>query len=152
MKSLFPTLQQSYFSVSSQPDTGYTPLFLARVPAGFPSPADDYIEEGLDLNTYLIRRPASTFMFQVVGDSMTGAGIIEGDKVVVDRSITPKNGHIVVAVMGGDYTLKRLFKTRTCIELHAANPKYSPIAFNESSDLQIWGVVVGAVRRYTAIS
>ena len=144
------TLIQTFIPADSYPVADATPYFLSRIPAGFPSPADDYLEDGLDLNTYLIRRKASTFMFGVTGDSMIGAGILDGDKVVVDRSITAQHGHIVVAVVASEYTLKYLVKISGSIELHAANPKFKPAKFNEASDLQIWGVVIGVVRRYSA--
>ena len=81
---------------------------------------------------------------------MIGAGILDGDKVVVDRSITAQHGHIVVAVVTGEYTLKYLANNSGGVELHAANPKFKPVKFNEASDLQIWGVVIGVVRRYSA--
>lgn len=91
----------------TEPSPG-TPLYLDRISAGFPSPADDYIETALDLNTYLIRNPAATFMVRVSGDSMTGAGISDGDVLVVDRSEEPAHGRIVVAVLDGELTVKRL--------------------------------------------
>ena len=84
------------------------PLFLARISAGFPSPADDYVESALDLNAYLVRNPAATFMVKVSGDSMIGAGIADGDILVVDRSEEAVHGRIVVAVLDGELTVKRL--------------------------------------------
>ena len=85
-------------------------LLLERIPAGFPSPADEYAESTLDLNTYLIRNKVSTFFFRVIGDSMTGANIHDGDLLVVDRSIEPKHGHIVLAVINNEHTVKRLYR------------------------------------------
>ncbi len=125
-----------------------TSLFSYRISAGFPSPSEDHLEDGLDLNDYLIRHKSATFMFAVSGDSMTGVGILDGDKVVVDRAIRPQHGQIVVAVVRSEFTIKRLFKREERVELHAANPKYPPITFTEAGDLLIWGVVVGVVRRY----
>ncbi len=119
-----------------------------QLKAGFPSPATDYVEETLDLNAYLIANQAATFVFQVKGESMTGAGIFEGDKVIVDRSINPLSGDIVVAVVGGEYTLKRLIQVAGRIELHPENPDFQPIVFKGDTELQIWGVVVGSIRRY----
>lgn len=117
--------------------------------AGFPSPAQGYEEQSLDLNEYLLRNPVSMFIFSVAGDSMSGAGIQEGDKVIVDRALTPKNRDIVVAVVESEYTLKRLITTRGRPELHPENPEYKPRIFADSEQLEIWGVVTGVVRRYT---
>lgn len=123
-------------------------LLSHRISAGFPSPAADYAEEGLDLNAYLVRNKPATFMFSVKGDSMIGASIEDGDKVVVDRALHPKHHDIVVAVVDGEYTIKRLFKHQGQVELRPENPAYAPILFSEGSELQVWGVVVGVVRRY----
>lgn len=125
-------------------------LLSHRISAGFPSPATDYVEEGLDLNDYLVRNKPATFMFTVKGDSMTGASIEEGDKVVVDRAQHPKHGDIVVAVVDGEYTIKRLFKHMGRVELRPENAAYPPIVFHDGSELMVWGVVVGVVRRYAS--
>ena len=118
-----------------------------RVPAGFPSPADDFLEEKINLNTLLIEHPSSTFVMQVSGDSMNNAGILDGDHIIVDKSKTAISGKIVVAVLNGDMTVKYLQKTSSGFCLKAANPKYAPIHVQEGHDLEIWGVVVGVVRR-----
>ena len=124
-----------------------TPLYLERISAGFPSPADDYIETALDLNTYLVRNPAATFMVRVSGDSMSGAGIHDGDILVVDRSEEPVPGRIVVAVLDGELTVKRLVRKDGQIFLTPENPRYRPIAVAAEQDLHVWGVVSGVVRR-----
>lgn len=124
------------------------PLAAHRVAAGFPSPATDYLEDGLDLNAYLVQHPAATFLFSVQGHSMQGAGILDGDKVVVDRAVDARHGHIVVAAVDGEFTLKRLYQRHNRVELHPENPAFTPIQFTGSTQLQIWGVVVGVVRRY----
>lgn len=142
------TLVQTPVSVALDAVARDLPLLAHRISAGFPSPAADYIEVGLDLNDYLVRNKPATFLFTVKGDSMTGASIEEGDKVIVDRALTPKHRDIVVAVVDGDYTLKRLHKYRGRIELRAENPVYQPIEFKDGSELLVWGVVVGVVRRY----
>ena len=129
-----------------------TTLLSHRISAGFPSPAADYAEEGLDLNHYLVQNKPATFMFTVKGDSMLGAGICDGDKVVVDKALKPKHKDIVVAVVDSEYTIKRLYQLRGRIELQPENPNYQPITFNEGSELQIWGVVVGVVRKYSNAS
>ncbi len=127
-------------------------LLTHRLSAGFPSPATDYSDEGLDLNDYLVRNKPATFMFTVRGDSMIGAAIEDGDKVVVDRALTAKNRDIVVAAVDGEYTIKRLYKYRGKVELRPENPNYPAITFGDGTELQIWGVVVGVVRRYTSKS
>lgn len=124
------------------------PLLQHRVSAGFPSPADEYVEKGLDLNTYLVRNKAATYFFRVAGDSMTGAHIHDGDMLVVDRSIEPRHGHIVLAVINREYTVKRLHVCDGVVELHAENPAYLPICFKEHEELQVWGVVVGTIARF----
>ena len=125
-------------------------LISHRISAGFPSPASDYVEDGLDLNDYLVRNKPATFMFTVKGDSMTGASIEDGDKVVVDRSQAPQHNDIVVAVVDGEYTIKRLFMRDGAVELRPENAAFSAIRFAEGRELEVWGVVVGVVRRYPA--
>ncbi|MDY7574762.1 translesion error-prone DNA polymerase V autoproteolytic subunit [Actimicrobium sp. CCI2.3] len=124
------------------------PFYGQRISAGFPSPAEEYLEKGLDLNTYLVRNKTATFYFRVQGDSMTGARIFDGDMVVVDRSVAPKHRNIVLAVVNADYTIKRLHKRAGVIELRAENPRYAPIQFGDGETLEIWGVVVGVVCRF----
>lgn len=137
-----------YSSVAKYSMPLLLPLAAHRVPAGFPSPATDYLEDGLDLNAYLVQHPAATFLFSVQGHSMQGAGILDGDKVVVDRAVDARHGHIVVAAVDGEFTLKRLYQRHNRVELHPENPAFPPIQFTGSTQLQIWGVVVGVVRRY----
>ncbi|MDR1850225.1 MAG: translesion error-prone DNA polymerase V autoproteolytic subunit [Zoogloeaceae bacterium] len=120
---------------------------LPGIAAGFPSPAGDYTEEGLDINRYLVHKPAATFIFTVRGDSMRGAGILDGDKVIVDKSRAARHGSIVVAVVDGEFTLKRFYQKEGRVELHPENPAFPPLTFKEGSELVIWGVVTGLVRR-----
>ena len=126
----------------------HLPLAAHRVPSVFPSPATDYAEDGLDLNCYLVQHPAATFLFSVQGHSMQGAGILDGDKVVVDRSVPARHGHIVIAVVDGEFTLKRLYQRHNRLELHTDNHDFQPIRLTPGKQLEIWGVVVGTVRRY----
>jgi DNA polymerase V len=135
-------------SVEDAPNHLAIPLFQSKISAGFPSPADDYREESLDLNQYMIAHRASTFVFTVKGDSMVAAGILDGDKLVVDRAIEPKHNQIVVAVVNSEYTVKRLFKWRGVVELRAENPAYKAIQFKDNDELTIWGVVVGVLRKF----
>lgn len=123
-------------------------FFTCRVEAGFPSPADDYLEGTLDLNEHLIRRPAATFFLRVSGDSMTGAGIYPGDILIVDRSLPPADGRIVIAVIDGELTVKRLSRRHGRIRLLPENPRYPPIEINAEQDLRVWGVVVHAIHSF----
>src|ERR1039457_5612369 len=103
------------------------PLYLSRIKAGFPSPADDYLDKKLDLNEHLIKHPASTFFVKVNGDSMVGAGLSTADILIVDRSLEPKDKRIIVAVVDGDFTVKRNSKRGEKLSLLSENPKYGPI-------------------------
>jgi DNA polymerase V len=115
------------------------------VPAGFPSPAADYIEGRLDLNEFLIRRPAATFLVRFVGDSMSGAGIHDGDIGVVDRSIKAVHGCIVVASIDGEMCVKRLARRGARTILESANELYPPIVLKEEEFLAVWGVVTASI-------
>ncbi|PWY56527.1 DNA polymerase V [Legionella qingyii] len=117
------------------------PVFASKIQAGFPSPADDYIEGYLDLNTKFIKHPSATFVLQATGDSMVDAGIFSGDWLLVDRSIEPSDGRIVIAAVNGELTVKRLSKTRGRVQLLPANPKFNPIDITEEDEMVIWGVV-----------
>lgn len=125
------------------------PILVApvSVPAGFPSPAQDYYNGPIDLNAHLIGDPTSTFIVRVAGDSMVGAGIFDGDEVIVDRSLTAGDGKVVVAVLDGELTLKRLRVTPAGVVLHAENPAYPDIAVGELGDLTVWGVVTRCLHR-----
>lgn len=124
------------------------PLFGARIAAGFPSPADDHLEDSLDLNEHLVQHPAATFFVRVEGDSMTGVGIHDGDLLVVDRAREPKSGAIVVAVINGELTVKRLSLEGERIRLMPENPHYQPLEIRDGMDLVIWGVVAHAVHSF----
>jgi len=123
------------------------PLFSSRVPAGFPSPAEEYAEGPLDLHHYLIRHPAATFYVRVTGQSMTGAGILDGDVLVVDRAREPRNGDIVVAVIDNELTVKELDSQGPTPRLLPHHPDFAVIDLRPGQELQIWGVVGGVVRR-----
>ena len=142
------TLAQNPEQLATYAPSATTPHFVCRLSAGFPSPATDYMEDGLDLNDFLIRHKASTFLFDVKGYSMLNAGIVDGDKVLVDRSLEAKSGQIVVAVVNSEYTLKRLYMSGCTVELRAENPEFKTKSFQDGEHLEIWGDVVGVVRRY----
>lgn len=116
-------------------------LFQQPVSAGFPSPAEDHIDGKLDLNRHFIKNPAATFYVRVSGDSMTGAGIHNGDLLIVDRSIEPTPGRVVIAVLNGEHTVKRLHREGDRLLLLAENANYPPIEVSELEELHIWGVV-----------
>jgi DNA polymerase V len=126
----------------------HPPLYASKVAAGFPSPADDYMEGALDLNEFLIAHPAATFMVRVEGASMTGAGILSGDVLIVDRSVESRSGHIVIAIISGDLTVKRLIKRGNGWLLKAEHPDYPPTKIGPDAECSIWGVVTGSVRRF----
>jgi len=121
------------------------PLFTSHISAGFPSPADDYIEKRLNLNDLLIKNRASTFFVKVSGDSMLDAGIHNGDILVVDRSKTPVNNSIVIAVLNGELTVKRIRKTRKKLYLAPENEDYAEIEITKDMDLTVWGVVTNVI-------
>lgn len=117
------------------------PLFLCRVEAGFPSPADDYIEGPLDLNEHVIKHPSATYFVRASGDSMTGAGIFNGDLLIVDRSLEPIHGKVVIAEVDGQLTVKRLSKLKDDFSLQSENANYPPIKLEEGNEVVVWGVV-----------
>lgn len=121
------------------------PVFLGRLPAGFPSPADDYIEGKLDLNRHLIKHPAATFFVRVTGDSMLEAGIHSGDILIVDRSLEAIDGNVIVASLDGELTVKRLFKQDQTLRLLPANKDYQPIEIQGQQSFEIWGVVTNVI-------
>ncbi|MEE3717957.1 translesion error-prone DNA polymerase V autoproteolytic subunit [Tumidithrix elongata RA019] len=121
------------------------PLYLCPVSAGFPSPAEDYIEGRLDLNRYLVKHPAATFFVRVTGDSMIDAGIHPGDLLIVDRAIAPTNGKIVIAVLNGELTVKRVRQSKQKLLLIPENPQYPSLEIRSEMDFQIWGVVTNVI-------
>jgi len=123
------------------------PFCMSPVKAGFPSPAEDYIEHSLDLNQLLVRHPAATFFVRVEGDSMIDAGINEGDILVVDKSITSSHKKIVIAAVDGEFTVKRLFLENGNIFLYPENPNFKPIKIQENTDFEVWGVVTYVIHK-----
>ena len=119
----------------------------ADVMAGFPSPADDFLEGTLDLNDYLIRRPASSFLVRASGDSMSSGGILSGDLLLVDRSLQAVHNSVVIAVVDGDLTLKRLWNTGSEWTLQADNRAFRPIEFRDGTEMSVWGVVTAVIRQ-----
>jgi len=124
------------------------PLFMTSVSAGFPSPAESYIEGHLDLNRYLIKHPVATFYVRVSGDSMAGAGIQPGSILVVDRAVEADDGDIVIARIGDELCVKRLRLSRGRVWLMPENDKYQPIEVIESMDFEVWGRVMHAISTF----
>lgn len=160
-KSISPTTQQLMPELSLPMAAGLfvpllgaprleLPLGAVKVSAGFPSPAADYEDRRLDINEYLVRNPVSTFFFAVEGDSMEGAEIFDGDILVVDKSVRPRHGHIVVAFVDGQRLVKRLFRRAGRVALVAENPNYPTLDIHEGQELEVWGVVVGKFKRFGA--
>jgi len=123
------------------------PLFEGSVPAGFPSPADDYMDMDLDLYGHLVPNPSSTFCIKVSGESMKDAGIKDGDVMIVDRSLEPKNRSIVLAVMDGEFTVKRINVNDKELYLMPENDSFTPIKITEEMDFLVWGVVTYIIHK-----
>lgn len=122
-------------------DPATIPCYSSRVSAGFPSPADDTIESNLDLNKLLIKHESTTFFMQVKGDAMKDAGIWSGDVLVVDRSLSPKHGRVVIATIGEELLIRRLYKLRNKVLLMPENKEYEPLEISKEIDSIVWGVV-----------
>lgn len=122
------------------------PLYASQPAAGFPAPGDDLVERPLDLNDLLVENPTATFYVRVTGDSMEGARIFDGDVLVVDRSIEPKDGLIVVVAVYGELVVKRLKKTSSGFTLVSENEHYAPLSIDDEEGCFIWGVVIGSAR------
>lgn len=119
----------------------HSPSFRAKAQSGFPSPAEDYIEKNLSLDEYLVSRPASTFFIRVKGDSMSEAHILDGDLLIIDRSLIPKSGSVVLATLFGNFTLTYYKLKEGKIFLETANANFTSTQITEETDFQIWGVV-----------
>lgn len=122
------------------------PQASSQLSAGFPSPADSYTEQTLDLNQQLIRHPSSSFLMRVQGDSMVNAGINDGDLLVVDRAIQPAPGKVVIAAVNGELTVKRLTLHQGQFWLTPDNHRYRPVPLNEENESFVWGVVAHVIR------
>ena len=121
------------------------PMYSNKVAAGFPSPADDYLEDKIDLNQYLVKHPAATFLVRASGESMINAGIFPNDILVVDRSLKAEDGKVVIAVVDNELTVKRYRKKGKNIVLEPENEAYDPIIISEESEAFVWGVVTNVI-------
>ena len=133
------------FATDEQAFSCPLPLAVSSVSAGFPSPADDYLEGTLDLNQYLIKHPAATFFVRVAGDSIIDAGIHDGDLLLVDRSLEAVDGRVVIAIINGELLVKRMRKVAEHLFLLPENQAYEPIEVREEMDFELWGVVAHVI-------
>lgn len=134
------------FAFAEHPPRQQFPLMSHSVRAGFPSPADDYIEKRIDLNEELIQHREATFFLRVKGQSMMDAGIDDGDELIVDRAIKPEHGRIVIAAVDGELTVKRFFQRDGVVKLVAENPKHPDIELTDGQEMLIWGVVTRIIK------
>ncbi len=123
------------------------PFYQSNVPAGFPSPAEDFMDLDLNLQEYLVQNPSATFCVRVTGDSMQNAGIYSGDVMVVDRALEPQNNAIVLAILDGEFTVKRIQKKGQELYLKPENSKFKPIQITEEMNFQVWGVVTHIIHK-----
>lgn len=147
MAFISATLELLAPSAASLADRVGAPLYLAPVEAGFPSPAEDYIDCKLDLHRHLVRNEAATFFLRAHGESMLGAGIHDGDLLVVDRSMEAGNRKVVIAALEGELTVKRLLRREGRVLLAPENPQFSPVDITENEFVHIWGVVTYVVHK-----
>ena len=144
--------KQSVALVPSQPTSvlpsGQIPLYLTPISAGFPSPADSFIEKLLDLNEYCIDNPISTYFVRVKDSTWGDLGVAEGDILIVDRSVKAAYGKIIVAILNGNFTVKRLTKQGNKTFLFPENPNYQPIEITEAHEFEVWGVVLHAIHQF----
>jgi len=122
------------------------PLVSSKVSAGFPSPADDFLDLNIDLNKHLIKNQYTTFYVTVSGNSMTDVGINDGDLLIVDKSLEPTNNKIAVCFIDGEFTVKRIKVEIDCVWLVAENPNYKPIKVTDENELVIWGIVINVIK------
>jgi DNA polymerase V len=126
------------------------PLAGDKVCAGFPSPAEDFAVKRIDLTQELVTHPQATFLLRVSGESMRDAGIFDGDMLVVNKAIKPRHGHVVVAVVDGEFTVKHLYQRAGRVKLKAANVTFPDITPKDGQTLEVWGVVTASIKRFPA--
>jgi DNA polymerase V len=144
------TSEKLQFYVIEEASFDDVPLYGDSVPAGFPSPADDYLDMDLNLHDYLVQHPSATFCVRAIGDSMVDAGIQSSDVMVIDRALTPKNNDIILAVVNGEFTVKRIKKSEDELYLMPANENYKPMKITEEMNFQVWGVVTFIIHKANA--
>lgn len=137
--------KKSIKNKTNRKDPSKIPLVFSPVRAGFPSPANDFIEKKLDINNLLIKHPSATFFVKVVGDSMIKKGIFEGDILVVDKSLEAKNKDVVIAIIDGEFTVKTFIKEKSKVILRPENDSYKDIEFKNDNGFEIWGIVTSVI-------
>ena len=145
LKNIHKGQYLSFYSLDA--DVLAIPFYQSNVPAGFPSPAEDFMDLDLNLQAYLVQHPSATFCVRVTGDSMQNAGIFSGDVMVVDRALEPKNNTIVLAVLDGEFTVKRIQKKGSQLFLKPENQTFNPIEITEEMDFKVWGVVTHIIHK-----
>ena len=145
LKNIHKGQHLSFYSLDA--DVLAIPFYQSNVPAGFPSPAEDFMDLDLNLQAYLVQHPSATFCVRVTGDSMQNAGIFSGDVMVVDRALEPKNNTIVLAVLDGEFTVKRIQKKGDQLFLKPENETFKPIEITEEIDFKVWGVVTHIIHK-----
>jgi DNA polymerase V len=124
------------------------PYVKEGISAGFPSPADDFLDTSIDLNKELIKNPSATFYGKVRGHSMKDLGIHDGDLLVIDKSLEPQNGKIAICYIDGEFTVKTIKIDKECIWLVPANPSYQPIKVTKDNDFMVWGIVINVIKYF----
>lgn len=147
LKLINKTNKIDFYTVSTETKLEL-PLVGGAIRAGFPSPADDFLDISIDLNKELIKHPASTFFGRVNGDSMKDIGIDDGDLLIIDKNIPPTDGKIAVCFVDGEFTLKKIKTDKDCIWLMPANEKYKPIKVTKDSDFVVWGIVIHVIKSF----
>ena len=147
LRSLHKTESFDFFSAETEAELSI-PIAEGGISAGFPSPAEDFLDLSIDLNKELIKNPSSTFYARVKGQSMQDMGIDSGDLVIIDKSIEPKNGKIAICFIDGEFTMKRIKIEKDCCWLVPANKKYQPIKVTADNDFVIWGIVVHVIKSF----
>lgn len=145
LKRVHTGKELSFYSMEEK--TLDIPFYQSNVSAGFPSPAEDFMELDLNLQEYLVQHPSATFCVKVTGDSMQNAGIFSGDIMVVDRALEPKNKTIVLAVLDGEFTVKRIHKKGDLLFLNPENDNFKPIEITQEMNFKVWGVVTHIIHK-----
>ncbi len=145
LKRVHTGKELSFYSMEEK--TLDIPFYQSNVSAGFPSPAEDFMELDLNLQEYLVQHPSATFCVKVTGDSMQNAGIFSGDVMVVDRALEPKNKTIVLAVLDGEFTVKRIHKKGDLLFLNPENDNFKPIEITQEMNFKVWGVVTHIIHK-----
>jgi len=144
---IYQSKNLTFFSVDTNENLAI-PLVEGGISAGFPSPAQDFLDIAIDLNKELIKNPATTFYARVNGDSMKDVGIDSGDLVIIDKSLTPENGKIAVCYVDGEFTMKKIKLEKNCCWLLPANKNYKPIKVTKDNNFIIWGIVVHLIKSF----